>query len=505
MASNNVTLNNSIVLGNDAASNTEIFALNTVAKTGGNIVGTNVFQGETDVGDTTAADVFAATVDIDPGADVVLAGVLADNGGPVQTIALKLDATNPALDASNSSAPATDARGETRFDHAGVGNDDSSFADLGAYEAPELHSLVVTTLNDVVDDRDGLTSLREAVAFANSKANADASTPDVITFDASLDGTIRLDGGDGAGGTVGGTLSIAEAVTIDGDGRILITGDVNNDDTNVGTTDITDIFATAGTEIDDNVRIISATADLTLDGLVLTGGVTPGGGNGGAANSTASLTLTNSTVSGNNAIGGAAGGIFAVTANLVNSTISGNRASLSGGGIAVTNLALTNATVSGNSALMFGGGVSAVSATVTNSTISGNSAINGGGGIVASSSVTLSNSIVLGNDAASNTEIFALNTVAKTGGNIVGTNVFQGETDVGDTTAEDVFAATVDIDPGADTVLAGVLADNGGPVQTIALNELADQPCARCRRRFSAGDGCARSGAGGSAEHRRCE
>ena len=65
---------------------------------GGNIVGTDVFQGDTDVGNTTAAAVFAATVDIGGG---VLAGVLADNGGPVQTIALKENASNPALDAGD--------------------------------------------------------------------------------------------------------------------------------------------------------------------------------------------------------------------------------------------------------------------------------------------------------------------------------------------------------------------------------------------------------------------
>ena len=55
------------------------------------------------------------------------------------------------------------------------------------------------------------------------------SGADSITFDAALNGTIRLDGGDGAGGTTGGTLSITEALTIDGDGRITISGDVNSD------------------------------------------------------------------------------------------------------------------------------------------------------------------------------------------------------------------------------------------------------------------------------------
>ena len=50
-----------------------------------------------------------------------LAGVLANNGGPVQTIALKDDLSNPALDASNLGAW-IDARGEARQDWAGIAN-----------------------------------------------------------------------------------------------------------------------------------------------------------------------------------------------------------------------------------------------------------------------------------------------------------------------------------------------------------------------------------------------
>ena len=74
----------------------------------------------------TAADVFAA-LDATTGG-----GLLADNGGPVQTVALKDDPSNPALDIGVSALP--DARGEARFDVAGVGNDGTNFADAGAYE-----------------------------------------------------------------------------------------------------------------------------------------------------------------------------------------------------------------------------------------------------------------------------------------------------------------------------------------------------------------------------------
>jgi Ca2+-binding RTX toxin-like protein len=109
---------------------------------GTNIVGTSIYSGTTHIGDTTAAAVFAA-LDTNGG------GVLADNGGPVQTVALKLDLTNPAIDAATgSSTPASDARGDARQDLYGFGNDGTHFADLGAYEivnAPPVLSFANAT------------------------------------------------------------------------------------------------------------------------------------------------------------------------------------------------------------------------------------------------------------------------------------------------------------------------------------------------------------------------
>ncbi|MDG1371519.1 MAG: CSLREA domain-containing protein [Paracoccaceae bacterium] len=67
----------------------------------------------------------------------------------------------------------------------------------------ETPGLVVTTLADTVAD-DGETSLREAIAFANSDADASA-----ISFDQSLSGqTIILSGSE---------LVLSSEVTIDGD------------------------------------------------------------------------------------------------------------------------------------------------------------------------------------------------------------------------------------------------------------------------------------------------
>ncbi|MDO5309504.1 MAG: choice-of-anchor Q domain-containing protein [Planctomycetia bacterium] len=96
------------------------------------------------------------------------------------------------------SIPATDAANNLRI----IG----SMVDMGAYESQlgptEIPSLLVTTLNDVVDEYDGLISLREAVAYANNYGLAST-----ITFAPRLTGqTLVLDS----------SLILSNDVTIDG-------------------------------------------------------------------------------------------------------------------------------------------------------------------------------------------------------------------------------------------------------------------------------------------------
>ncbi len=156
-------------------------------------------------------------------------------------------------------------------------------------DVQEQRSLIVTTLNDVVDAFDGKTSLREAIAFANSgDADGIDGNADTITFASGLSGTIRLGDTDGDKSTAYdsslGTLQVTQALTINGDGRITITGDRAGDDTLRDGTDITDIFATAASERDDNTGLLFTSANLTVQGLTLTGGVSSG--NGGAVGMT---------------------------------------------------------------------------------------------------------------------------------------------------------------------------------------------------------------------------
>jgi hypothetical protein len=525
-------LTNSIVAGNYAVNEGDDLRGNpsaTLAFAGGNIVGSAASGFGTPSGpaptiidgtDQTALEtVFAEVALADPdgtgGLDPFFAGVLADNGGAVQTIALNPDAANPAIDTGTGTLPAdthdldgdgnttealpVDARGFARdVDFDGT----PPTPDLGAFEQQNTQSLVVTTLDDELDAADtnlatvnlADLSLREALALAND----DPTAGDTITFAAALSG---------------GRLFMSQdqelAITTDG---ISIDGDIDGD----GDADIT-IDADSAAGLDDAVSRVfliddgndATTISATLNGLVIRDGNAPGafpaGAGGGIFVGQAdALTLTNATVSGNSA-GFVGGGIFGnpnSSITLTNATVSGNSANYGGGifGFTGSSITLTNATLSGNSA-NYGGGILGGynnPITLTNSTVTGNSAGGDGGGIYnfgANATTTLSNSIVAGNAAAdSGDDLYGGNNSSAelvfTGGNIIGSAPANFASQTGAPTAtidgtsqtelETVFAAVAPVDPdgtgGLDPFFAGVLADNGGRVPTIALNPDAANP-----------------------------
>ena len=444
-----------------------------------------------------------------------LLGPLATNGGSTLTHALLFG--SPAIDAGgnalavddNGNPLATDQRGEARVEFGTV--------DIGAFETEfgEARSLVVTTTQDVENVSDGLTSLREAIAFAlagvsnDGDADGDGLRADTITFDPSVftggdSNLIRLTEGE---------LQIGDSLTIDGSavGGVVITGDAGSDDITLTGTNVTDVSASFGGALgdllDDNSRVLNFSAgsgDLTLTDLTITGGRVTGNfddGGGIEFNSNGTLTLNQSTVSGNSVAGNRAsgGGIFASNGDLslADSTVSGNSSGDSGGGIssrsgAAFYVSLANSTVSGNTSNRSGGGIQALFADVllTNSTVSGNSSGTSGGGIFTSRDLLLTNSTVTDNSASlsgggiafssSNGSSRLLNSiVAGNGGNSIAPDLLpsSGVTNnlivenslIGDITRSGITSATGTGNILNQSPLLGPLADNGGPTQTHAL------------------------------------
>ncbi|MBO7726741.1 MAG: hypothetical protein J6S40_09790, partial [Thermoguttaceae bacterium] len=279
---------------------------------------------------------------------------------------LSLSAGSAAINAGTNDAV------ETEIDIVGNPRIFGGTVDIGAYEFQrdyETPSTVVTTLLDVIDNTDGLISLREAISCA--------SAGDTITFDAALTGRrIVLDGEQ---------LVIDKSITIDGSSVGGITIDA-----------------------DEKSRVFyipseSGAAVIELISLTITGANLASYYGGGIFNESGTLTITNSTISGNTA--GWGGGIYNYgTLTIMNSTISGNTASYYGGGIFNRGtLTITNSTISGNTAsYYYGGGICNSSGTISviNSTISGNIASYYGGGIYNSATLTITNSTISGNTAS---------------------------------------------------------------------------------------------------------
>ena len=253
----------------------------------------------------------------------------------------------------------------------------------------ETPSLTVNIATDVVDNADNKTSLREAIAFANSQAGADTITFDAATFATTQ--TITLTGGE---------LAITDALTITGTGAKLLTLSGNN----------------ASRVL--NINIAGAGAAVTVSGVTITGGAASNGA--GFLVQDDALTLIDSAIVGNKAAAGDGGGIHVQAGGSLtvrSSTISGNSSNW-GGGINFYNgggsLTFENSTLSGNTANSAGGGVyfngsSGNGIVVRNSTITANSAGSGGGiyrSNVGTLGITLVSSIVSGNVSSSNPDIF---------------------------------------------------------------------------------------------------
>lgn len=258
--------------------------------------------------------------------------------------------------------------------------------------------------------------------------------------------------------------------------------------------------------------------DITVRNSEVSGNETTGyGGIGGGLSARGNVSLTGSSVSSNSTSGfGASGGGVAaygsttVTGSIIhNNSVTGYFAG-GGGLVAINSATIVNSTIAGNSThgnLGAGGGVVSSVLSISNSTITGNStagALGVGGGAVAYGSATVTNSIILGNFSTVNfgygvalrdNELIVadpytgIGTVTFIGANIVGSNAATYDASVSPNvfnanagTVFDSTSVTLTDNNGDGTpetatgVVGGQVADNGGSIQTVALNSGASNP-----------------------------
>jgi hypothetical protein len=340
----------------------------------------------------------------------------------------------------------------------------------------EPSSLVVTTPNDTVAN-DGVTSLREAIAYAQSLGGTQA-----ITFAPALAGQDILLNAGATGGNDDTALRVNfGALTIDGGAGVTLR-----------------MTATGRRHL-----LVGGGAALTLKNLTLTGGDLRGVNDGAAVWNAGSLTINNCRLAGNRANSGGAiwsGGTLAV----VHSTFAQNQSTGYGGALSANGAAamIVGCTFEGNSALPDGNGGGIVNfgaaMGITNCTFVGNSAVNGGaiihyGNVLALCHNTIvSNTVVysgggiervgrVGNDFLLINNLIALNSSASVGPDAYsyndinnGTFTSLGHNLIGN------GAGTLGISDGVNGDMVGssgapinprigALQTNGGPVATVAL------------------------------------
>jgi hypothetical protein len=338
--------------------------------------------------------------------DSPLLAALGNYGGPTLTMIPQFG--SPAIGAGdNTGGPSTDQRGAPRVPGAG--------ATIGAVDTTAY--LVTNTNNS------GAGSLRQAVLDANI-----APTADYILFSSFFNTTqtITLSSGQL-------TFTDAATTTITGPGANLLSVSGNNA---------------------SRVFLIDTGKSAALSGLTVTGG--SGAFIGGGIRNDGTVTLTGIAMKGNS---GSHGGGFGNTgtATVTNSTFSANVAVNEGGGLENYGiLTITNSTFATNTSARGGGIANAGGGTLTltNGTLSGNSASSSGGGIDnIAGTVLLTNTIVA--NASSGGSI---------SGSVSGSNNLIGLGGSGGL-VNGVNGNLVGVsNPGL-----GVLANNGGTPQTIAL------------------------------------
>ena len=172
---------------------------------------------------------------------------------------------------------------------------------------------------------------------------------------------------------------------------------------------------------------------------------------GGAIDSATDTQVTSSLFDGNTATAGGAFRISGGTGHVDNSIFTGNQASGTGGSAVNvtgtdTHLDLLNVTITGN-----------------NSTVSDNYALTSLG----DSQVSLANSILAGNGSGAGSGDFISQSIQSFGSNIIGTAIYKEGQQIDTTSLSEIFR---DVGLNQHTnVLSGLLSDNGGAFNSVAI------------------------------------
>jgi hypothetical protein len=385
-------------------------------------------------------------------------------------------------------------------------------------------TLIVNSAADTAGDTDAYLSLREAVAIVNSATLPTDLSPQIT---AQINGTLHAGGVDTIGFdpsavtgpiTLGGTVlelslpSSTAAITIDG-GSAGVTIDgagtsgIFQVDVGVAAT-FAGLTLTHGNAVSGGAIWNSGTATVTgctLADNTVTGNAEGGGGAGGGIfnRSGATLTVSGCTLTGNTAnvgpssveeVAGSGGGIFNLgTATVAGSTLTDNTATsapavlglfpnttfFGNGGGGICNAPFAKLTVSGStlaanhSTQGGGGGISDTgNLTVEDSTLTGNTAV-GGGGIFEAGFGTVEDSTLTGNTASQSVggievldhaDLGNVLIVGNAGGDVSGSAADEGGNLIG-VPAGLTLGQVIQVDAGGNPLLA----DNGGPTQTVAL------------------------------------
>jgi predicted outer membrane repeat protein len=381
---------------------------------------------------------------------------LVDNGGPTETM-IPL-AGSPAIDAGDdATCEATDQRG--------VARPQGVHCDVGALETWQPIVNVDHDLGDGICDPVECT-LREAVAVVESAGT--------ITFDPSLAGeNIKIDSEIALNKnlTIDGS-SLSSHVQVDGGNSVRVFSVGVGIGVTIDHLGIVDGYASGGGGISNQgVLTVSNTLFSANDGQE----------NGGGISNSASgaLTITNCTFSSNSAISGGAianSGLLTI----FDTSFSSNNGLVNGGAIANDSAVMLTArrsTFSGNTTGVYGGGIynDGSPLTVINSTFSGNSSSGSGGGLYNDSgTLNVSGSTFFDNSAsvngggvynASGALLLLKNSIlasSPSGGDCSNDGILP--VNVNNLIEDGTCSPDLTGDP-----LLGLLTDNGGFTQTMAL------------------------------------